>query len=115
MSQIPPTYPGATGAVAAPHRGVLIIVLGVLSLVVCAPLGVAAWIMGQGDLKKMKMGLIDPEGKGLTMAGMICGIISSVLLIVGVIFYVLVFLVLGIGAAASAAGAARGGGGGLLF
>jgi hypothetical protein len=112
VSQIPPTYPGPTVGIGAPHRGVLILVLGVLSLVICAPLGVAAWLMGQGDLKKMKVGLIDPEGKGLTMAGMICGIISSALLVLGILFYVLLFLVLGIGAAASAAGA---GGGGLLF
>ena len=28
-------------------------VLGILSLVLCAPLGIAAWIMGNADLKEM--------------------------------------------------------------
>ncbi|MEM7629501.1 MAG: hypothetical protein AAF356_08795 [Planctomycetota bacterium] len=90
----------------APHRGVLILVLGILSVVLCAPIGPFAWLMGQGDLKKIKSGLMDPEGKGLTLAGMICGIVGSVFLIFWVL-YIILIVVLGIGvAAAGAAGAA---------
>src|SRR5262249_21073957 len=37
---------------AAPHRGSLILTLGILSLVVCHPLGLFAWIMGNNDLKE---------------------------------------------------------------
>src|SRR5688572_29363321 len=33
-----------------PHRGGQILALGILSLVVCSPLGVFAWVMGNSDL-----------------------------------------------------------------
>jgi hypothetical protein len=82
-----------------PHRGTLILVLGILSLVLCAPLGVAAWIMGNGDLKEIDAGTMDPSGRSTTNAGRICGIIGTVLLglsIVGVI------ALMGLGLAGSA-------------
>ena len=46
-----------------PHRGTLILVLGILGLVICcAPLGIVAWVMGTGDLKEMDAGTMDPSG-----------------------------------------------------
>jgi hypothetical protein len=72
-----------------PHRGTLILVLGILGLVVCAPCGIAAWIMGAGDLKQIDAGQMDATGRGLTNAGRICGIIATILLIVGVVISVL--------------------------
>jgi hypothetical protein len=36
--------------------------------------GIPAWIMGRNDLKKIKAGLMEPEGEGSTKGGMICGI-----------------------------------------
>jgi len=81
-----------------PHRGTLILVLGILSLVVCSPLGIAAWVMGSGDLKQMDAGTMDPSGRGNTQAGKICGIIGTILLIVGVIIMALFFM-LGLAAA----------------
>jgi hypothetical protein len=74
-----------------PHRGTLILVLGILGLVVCGPLGIAAWIMGSTDLKEMDAGTMDPSGRGQTQAGKICGIIATVLLIVGLVVFVLLF------------------------
>jgi hypothetical protein len=64
---------------AEPHRGVLILVLGILSLVVCGFLGPFAWVMGHTDLRTMRLGRMDREGEGLTQAGLICGIIGTVL------------------------------------
>jgi hypothetical protein len=75
-----------------PHRGTLILVFGILSLAVCAPLGIAAWIMGSGDLKEMDAGTMDPSGRGNTQAGKICGIIGTILLIIGVIIMALFFM-----------------------
>ena len=72
-----------------PHRGVLILVFGILSLVMCAPLGIAAWIMGSSDLKQMDAGAIDPEGRGMTKAGKICGMIATILLIIAVVVAVI--------------------------
>ena len=42
-----------------PHRATTILILGILSLVLCQPLGIAAWMMGSADLKKMKAGVMD--------------------------------------------------------
>jgi len=81
-----------------PHRGTLILVLGILSLVVCAPLGIAAWMMGSGDMKEMDAGTMDPSGRGSTQAGKICGIIGTILFILQLVFIVLFFM-LGLGAA----------------
>jgi hypothetical protein len=83
-----------------PHRGTLILVLGILSLVICQPLGIAAWIMGSNDMKEMDAGTMDPSGRGLTQAGKICGIVALVLLGIGIIIAVLVMIGL-LGAAAS--------------
>jgi hypothetical protein len=68
-----------------PHRGTLILVFGILGLVICGPLGIAAWIMGGGDLKQMDAGAMDPSGRSLTNAGRICGIIATILMILGVL------------------------------
>lgn len=68
-----------------PHRGTTVLVMGILSLVICAPLGIAAWIMGKGDLSKIDAGLMDPMGRGTTQAGMVLGIIGTVLLVLQVI------------------------------
>ena len=84
-----------------PHRGTLILVLGILSLVVCAPIGIAAWLMGSGDLKLMDSGQMDSTGRSLTNAGRICGIIATVLLILGVLGGILIFGLGILGAAAS--------------
>jgi hypothetical protein len=70
----------------APHRGVLILVLGILGIVgVCPFLGPVAWIMGKADMDEIDSGRMDPEGRGMTQAGMVCGIISTVMMIVGLL------------------------------
>ena len=69
-----------------PHRATLILVLGILGLVTqCFPLGIAAWIMGNKDLKEMDAGTMDPSGRSNTNAGRICGMIATILLIIGVV------------------------------
>jgi hypothetical protein len=84
-----------------PHRGTLILVLGILGLVICGPLGIAAWIMGSGDLKEMDAGTMDPSGRSNTNVGKICGIIATILMIVGVLIGGAIFI---LGLAASTAG-----------
>jgi len=71
-----------------PHRGTLVLVFGILSLVLCAPLGIAAWIMGNGDLKQMDAGTMDPTGRSVTNAGRICGIIGTILLGLGALIWI---------------------------
>jgi hypothetical protein len=68
------------------HRGTLIMTLGILSLVIVgcpyvAPialgLGIAAWVLGRRDLKKMKDNVMDPQGEGYTKAGWVLGIVGT--------------------------------------
>jgi hypothetical protein len=40
--------------------------------------GVAAWILGRKDLAAIENGDRDPRGYGMTNAGMICGIIGTI-------------------------------------
>ena len=82
-----------------PHRGVLILILGILGLVLCQLLGPVAWIMGKNDLAEMDAGRMDPEGRGLTQAGWICGIIATIFIVLGILGFV-AMMVLGVGAAA---------------
>jgi hypothetical protein len=74
-----------------PHRGTLILVLGILGLVVCGPVGIAAWVMGGSDLKEMDAGTMDPSGRGTTQAGKICGMIACILMIIGFVIFGLLF------------------------
>jgi len=92
----PPSQFGTAPYGLEPHRGTLILVLGILSLVLCSFFtGIPAWIMGKGDLAKIKDGMMDPEGEGPTKAGMICCIICVV-----VIGLIILLMILGGGLAA---------------
>jgi len=84
-----------------PHRGTLILILGILGLVVCGPCGIAAWIMGSGDLKEIDAGTMDPTGRSTTNAGRICGIIATILMILAVLAFIAIFALGLLGAAAS--------------
>jgi hypothetical protein len=68
-----------------PHRGGTILTLGIIGVVCCGICAVIAWVMGSGDMKKINAGVMDPSGKGLTQAGMILGIIGTILWIIGMV------------------------------
>jgi hypothetical protein len=78
------------------HRGPLILVLGILSVVphgLHLILGPIAWILGNNDLKEIQAGRMDPEGEGMTNAGRICGMIGTILGLVGLVaVFVMVLL-----------------------
>ena len=100
MNDLPPTTHGTASGGLEPHRGTLILVLGILSLVLCGFFtGIPAWIMGKGDLAKIKDGMMDPEGDGTTKAGMICGMICCIITAVSLAI-VLFIVILGGGLAA---------------
>jgi predicted Zn finger-like uncharacterized protein len=84
----------------APHRGVLILVFGILSIVVCNLLGPVAWIMGNNDLAEIRAGRMDPEGEGLTQAGRIIGIVGTGLLVLSCVFGCLWIVIVGMAAGA---------------
>jgi uncharacterized membrane protein YidH (DUF202 family) len=84
-----------------PHRGVVVLVLGILGIVVCFICGIIAWVMGNGDLREMAAGTMDPSGRGMTQAGKICGMISVILTIVGICISLLIMMFAGAGAVMS--------------
>jgi hypothetical protein len=85
-----------------PHRGVLILVLGILGFVACGIFtAVPAWIMGAGDLKQIDAGTMDPAGRGLTTAGKILGMIVTILYILGAVVVGLLLILGVIGGAVS--------------
>ena len=45
--------------------------------------------MGQGDLSKIRSGMMDPAGQGTTQAGMILGIVGTILFILSIVAVVL--------------------------
>ena len=100
MNDAPPTTHRTPSGGLEPHRGTLILVLGILSLVLCGFFtGIPAWIMGKGDLAKIKDGIMDPEGEGPTKAGMICGMICCIIYAV-LIGLIILLMILGGGLAA---------------
>ncbi len=75
-----------------PHRGTLILILGILGIIICGPLAIVAWVMGSGDLKQMDAGTMDPAGRGTTQGGYICGIIGTILFILALVLVVIAFM-----------------------
>ena len=66
-------------AYSKPHRGGLILTFSILGVLCCMPFCIAAWVMGSTDLKEIRAGRMDPSGQGMTQAGMIIGIVGTVL------------------------------------
>ena len=71
-----------------PHRGTLVLVLGILGIACCMICGIIAWVMGNNDLKEMDAGIMDPEGRSVTQAGKICGMVSVGIQILGLLIWV---------------------------
>ena len=111
MTQMPPpTAPGPVQNL-QPHRGVLILVFGILGIPICVIFGIVAWVMGNRDLRAMREGRMDPTGEGLTKAGKICGIVGVVLNVIAIVFYIVFFVILAAAVVGGAAGGAAGGAG----
>ena len=73
----------------ASGRAITALVLGILGLVsCCTPLGIVAWILGAIELSDIKKGKVSKAGEGIAKAGMILGIIVTVLMILGIIVWV---------------------------
>jgi hypothetical protein len=73
-------FPAQTAAsFRRPHRGILILVFAILGWVACPVFAPVAWVMGHADLREMRRGLMDESGMSLTQAGMILGMIYTIL------------------------------------
>jgi hypothetical protein len=72
------TNPEATNRYEADRSG-LILFLGILSLFMCGPVGLIAWIMAASDLRKIREGLLPQEKTGILKVGRALGIIGTVI------------------------------------
>src|SRR5262249_29003640 len=115
----------------APHRGTLIMILGLISDVCvlgsllgfcCGPLallgaislglGIPAWVRGSRALARVMGGEMDDRGRGMTMTGFICGIVGTILSILILIGAVILIIFWGAMMAGGGFAPAGGGGGG---
>ncbi|GEM_PF-931610 len=75
-------------------NGGMILVFGILSFLFCAPIfGPLAWIMGASELRAIRNRKINENGRGITLAGTTLGIISSVLILAGLVIWFSLFLI----------------------
>lgn len=87
------TLPQSSVPVPERGRGALILVLGIISLVMFGLLtGIPAWVMGHTDLRRMREGKMENTDEGLTRAGMILGIIATIISGLFIVFLVLVVI-----------------------
>ncbi len=77
-----PPYPPPLPA----SNATTVLVFGILSLTVCALFGPFAWYYGSAEIRKMDYGMVDPSQRGSAVAGKVCGIIGTVLLILSFFF-----------------------------
>ena len=84
-AQPPVQYPESSQATTA-------LVLSILGLVLCWVLPPVAWVIANGELRGIAEGRRDPNGRGMATAARIMGIIGTVLLIIGIGIFLLVFI-----------------------
>lgn len=80
----PPVAPPAAGS----NRALISLILGILGVLCCGILGPIAWYLGSQELKAIKTGLGNPSNQGLATAGMILGILGTILLGLAVLWVI---------------------------
>lgn len=92
----PPGYPGYQGyAPPADHpKATTVLVLGILGLVACQAAGPFAWVMGARAKREIDAAPGAYGGRGQVLAGYICGIVATVLLVFYLLMAVVVVAVL---------------------
>ena len=106
MESGPPGYPPQSPVLPESDKAAMVFVFGILSVVMCQPLGIFAWVMGRNEQQRVDAGLVAPND--LLKVGTILGIVGTALFCLWCLFALVWvgFLVLAIGA--GAAGAAGG-------
>lgn len=64
------------------NRADLVLFLGIFSLFLCGPLGVAAWLIGTRDLRRIRAGRMSSRKLGALKVGTALGIAGTVLFVV---------------------------------
>lgn len=83
-----PVWPSA----AAHPRATTVLVLGIVSLTVMPLLGPVAWALGSATLREIDSEPGRYSNRSTALAGMVCGIVSTVLLILAVALFVTIIV-----------------------
>jgi len=83
-----PSY--AQQIILKPHRAGTILTLGIIGLIICGPLCIAAWLMGDNDIREMDAGIMDKSGRSTTSTGRSLGVLGSILWIIAIVFYIII-------------------------
>jgi uncharacterized membrane protein YidH (DUF202 family) len=94
MGSAPAAAPSGGGQL-LPGRGGAVLALGIIGIVFCFITGIIAWVMGRNDLREMDAGIRNREDYSLTKAGMICGIVSVALWVLGLFWFVFFIMLTG--------------------
>jgi hypothetical protein len=84
----PPPADGGMGGPVDHPKGMTVLILGILGLVCCSPLGIAAFIMGNNALKEIDAQPGRYSNRQIVQIGRILGIIAMVLLVLSIIWIV---------------------------
>lgn len=84
---IPPP-PAAPATTSSSSRATTALVLGILGVVCCQLCAPFAWYMGSKELKAIKAGASPQSNQGFAMAGMVLGIVGSILFILALLWIV---------------------------
>ena len=96
----PPAFPPGPGAPFGatslkPHRATLVLALGIVGILCCAPVSIVAFLFGKKDMAEMDAGLMDPSGRGTTNVGRILGIVGMVFFAISLVYVFVSLLSLG--------------------
>ena len=85
----PPIADGGMGGGAVDHpKGITILVLGILSVLCCSPLGIAAFLMGNNALKEIDAAPGRYSNRQLVQIGRILGIVGMVFLVLSLLWII---------------------------
>ena len=85
----PPPGSGMGGGPVDHPKGMTVLILGILSLVCCSPLGIVAFIMGNNALKEIDAQPGRYGNRQIVQIGRILGIIGMVLLVLSLLWLLL--------------------------
>jgi hypothetical protein len=93
-----PYQPGPYGGgYAQPHpQGTTVLVLGIVGLVVCPIVSIIGWVQGNRALREIDANPQAYTNRQNVVIGRILSIVGVALWVLGIIFYVLLFVVLGV-------------------
>jgi len=102
MSQYPPQQPYQPPYKPPDHpQTTTILILGICGLVLCQVLGPFAWSMGNKALREIDASGGQVGGRDTVNVGRILGMVGTALLVLGILFVVVFFVILGIGLAST--------------